>query len=90
MTSNQIAYWTLQETSRANKAKEAENYRHNSATEGIQNKSTEYTNANKQKELELQRIKGDRDFGLGIANTAGNIIGNVGKAINPFSKLFGG
>lgn len=36
MTKNQIAYWDLQEQIRANKAKEAENFRHNDATEQLQ------------------------------------------------------
>lgn len=42
MTTNQIAYWTLKETNRANRAKEAENRRHNEVDEEIRRT----TNAN--------------------------------------------
>lgn len=67
MTSNQIAYWTLEETKRANLAKERENNRTNLANEEIRrqtnqiNQSIGYGNlsetrrANLAKETELNR-----------------------------------
>jgi hypothetical protein len=39
MTTNQIAYWRLQEDKRANAAREAETYRSNVAREGETNRS---------------------------------------------------
>lgn len=67
MTSNQIAYWRLQEDTRAHlaqeaenvrsaKAKEAENYRHNVATEQQAAKELQETNrSNQARELETHR-----------------------------------
>lgn len=67
MTSNQIAYWTLEETKRANLAKERENNRTNLANEEIKRQSNQITQslgygnlaetrrANQAKETELNR-----------------------------------
>nr|AVX53430.1 putative ORF1 [Marmot picobirnavirus] len=67
MTQNQIAYWNLQETIRANKAKERENTRSNKANEAIKTQTNtqnlslglgniaETTRANRAKEFETNR-----------------------------------
>lgn len=67
MTQNQIAYWNLKETERANRAREKENYRANVANEKIRSRSndityqlgdrnaTETVRANLAKELENNR-----------------------------------
>lgn len=48
MTSNQIAYWTLEETRRANKANETETKRHNTVGEGISSASLMETSRHNQ------------------------------------------
>ncbi len=56
MTANQISYWQLQETKRANQAKEAETARHNVIQEGISSGTNiETRRSNLAKEQETQR-----------------------------------
>jgi len=56
MTDIQVKYWDLQETKRANRARESETYRHNSATEvQARNELAETIRSHKTVETETQR-----------------------------------
>lgn len=87
MTSNQIAYWQLQETKRANLVNEgvnkgqlAETQRANVAREGIQRDTlAETKRANLKKESQNDRDLDRKDFETG-----------ANAAVNVFNSLTGG
>lgn len=88
MTANQISYWNLLETQRANKAKEFENNRSNVARE-TENTRTNVANENiKNKSTEGQLKRWDYQNGVDVANAVTGGIGNVGKGVGSILKSF--
>lgn len=75
MTSNQIAYWQLQETKRTNQAREAETHRSNRATEGLTARRDTATRRYQEQQIEL----GKQQNKIGTANAVANMFKGVGS-----------
>lgn len=79
MTSNQIAYWNLQETERANRAQEHETNRANLARETEQNRTNLANEAIRQRANEIQEAQNMRMYSVSLSTLAEQQRSNVAK-----------
>lgn len=93
MTSNQIAYWNLQESKRHNIETEGINKESNTISKDknqVEREKLKETNRHNQATESITNKRVDNQNATDIANATFNGIASIGKIINPFNKLFAG